>query len=168
MVTELKADAEAAVSICKYPPMGKRSMTGQLPQFGLTQTAIPEVVEQANDRGSTVFVMIETCSAIENIDSIAAVDGVDVLLIGSNDLSIELGVPGQFEAKRFQSALEAVSAACKKHRKILGLAGIYDRPDLHDWALNRLNARYILAQQDSGWIAKGSQAALKSIRQVIT
>jgi 2-keto-3-deoxy-L-rhamnonate aldolase RhmA len=60
------------------------------------------VVEQTDDRGSTVFVMIETPLAIENIDSIAAVDGVEVLLIGSNDLSIELRVPGQFETKKFQ------------------------------------------------------------------
>lgn len=60
------------------------------------------MVEQTNYRGSTVFVMIETRLAIENIDSIAAVDGVDVLLIGSNDLSIELRVPGPFETNKFQ------------------------------------------------------------------
>ncbi|KGO42817.1 Pyruvate/Phosphoenolpyruvate kinase [Penicillium expansum] len=95
----------------------------------------------------------EPLDSIENVDDIAAVDGVDVLLIGSNDLAIELGVPGQFESTEFRNALEKVSQSCHKHRKIFGLAGIYDAPEIQDWALNTLGARFILAQQDSGLIA---------------
>ncbi|KAI1777394.1 hypothetical protein F4818DRAFT_439749 [Hypoxylon cercidicola] len=46
--------------------------------------------------------MIETVESIQNIDEIATVPGVEMLLIGSNDLSIELGVPGHFKSKEFQ------------------------------------------------------------------
>lgn len=77
------------------------------------------------------------------MDEIASVDGVDVLLIESNDLSVELGVPGQFETPEFQTALEKVSHACSRHKKIFGLAGIYDAPEIQGWAVNTLGARFI-------------------------
>ncbi|KAL2867218.1 uncharacterized protein BJX67DRAFT_353426 [Aspergillus lucknowensis] len=67
--------------------------------------------------------MIETrgsIESIESIDSIASTTGVDVLLIGSNDLSIELGVPGDFASDVFRDALVKVSAAAKRHGKIRG------------------------------------------------
>lgn len=148
--------------------MGKRSMTGQLPQFSLATNPLPKVIEQSNNQGSAVFLMIETQSAIDNIDEIAAVAGSDVLLVGSNDLSIELGVPAQFDSERFQRALETVSEACRKNGKIMGLAGIYDRPDLFEWAVHKLGVRFILAQQDSGWIAKGSKSGIAEIKGVVS
>jgi 2-keto-3-deoxy-L-rhamnonate aldolase RhmA len=74
--------------------------------------------------------MIETVQAIGNLDAIASVEGVDVLLVGSNDLSIELGIPAQFESPVFRDALEKVSRACRQNGKIMALGGIYDRPDI--------------------------------------
>ncbi|KIL92422.1 hypothetical protein FAVG1_04833 [Fusarium avenaceum] len=147
-------DAKAAVAISKYPTAGCRSMTGQLPLFNLKPTPANEIIEKTNAHGSTVILMIETRESIEKVDEIAAVDGVDVLLIGSNDLSIELGVPGGFQTQEFRTALELVSTVCKKHGKTFGLAGIYDAPEIQDWALNTLGARFILGQQDSGLIAR--------------
>jgi 2-keto-3-deoxy-L-rhamnonate aldolase RhmA len=161
-------DARAAVSISKYPPLGHRSMIGQLPQFRLSTNPLPKVISQANEYGSTVIIMIETSSAITGIDAIAAVSGVDVLLVGSNDLSIELGVPGQFESTDFQDALRSVSAACHKHGKVMGLAGIYDNEKLHAWAIHELGVGFILAQQDSGWIAKGSKACIEVLNKIVT
>lgn len=146
--------------------MGTRSLTGQLPQFGLKSTPISKVVEESNLHGSMVVLMIETAGGVEKIEEIAAVKGVDVLLIGSNDLSIELGVPGQFDSNAFQNALKSVSAACKKHGKVLGFAGIYENRRLQDWGINELGARFVLGQQDSGLLARsGSEvvAALKDI-----
>ncbi|CAH0052338.1 unnamed protein product [Clonostachys solani] len=150
------AEAKAAVAISKYPPIGCRSMTGQLPAFSLKPTPAATVIQESNISGSSVFLMIENKESIDHIDEIAAVEGVDVLLIGSNDLSIELGVPSAFTSERFRSALEKVSAACKKHGKIMGLAGIYDQPEIQDWAINTLGVRYLLCQQDSGLIAGGA------------
>lgn len=131
-------------------------MTGQLPVFSLRPSAADKVIEATNASASTVFVMIESKEAVDRVDEIASVDGVDVVLIGSNDLSIELGVPGGFRTDTFRSALEKVSAACRKHGRIMGLAGIYDQPDIHDWAINTLGVRYLLCQQDSGLIAGGA------------
>ena len=110
--------------------------------------------------------MIETKESIENVDEIAAVDGVDVLLIGSNDLAIEHGVPGKFESAEFRSALEAVSHACRKYGKIFGLAGIYVKQELHDWVLNTLGAKFILGQQDSGLLARSSKEVVDALSKI--
>ncbi|CAG8113101.1 unnamed protein product [Penicillium salamii] len=161
-----KEDAEAAVGISKYPPQGFRSMTGQLPVFGLEPTPAKTIIEQTNAHASSVILMIETKNSIENVDEIASVDGVDVLLIGTNDLALELGVPGQFQSTKFREALEKVSQSCQKHRKIVGLAGIYDAPEIQDWALNTLGVRFILAQQDSGLIASAGKRCADSLSQI--
>lgn len=143
-------------------------MTGQLPLFSLSAQQPETIIRESNSTGSTVILMIETADSINNIDEIAQVPGVDLLLIGSNDLSIELGIPCQFESSVFRSALEKVSRAAKKHGKVFGLAGIYDRKDIHDFAVNKLGARFILGQQDSGVLAKGAKACVTTLQGVQT
>lgn len=138
-------------------------MTGQLPVFNLKPTPANTIIDETNARGSSVILMMETRDSIAKADEIAAVEGVDVLLIGSNDLAIELGVPGQFQSQEFRGALEAVSAACKRHGKVFGLAGIYDAPEIQSWAFNVLGARFILGQQDSGLIAGGSKKCVEAL-----
>ncbi|KAL1980122.1 hypothetical protein VTN96DRAFT_4635 [Rasamsonia emersonii] len=159
-------DAKAAVTISKYPPLGTRSMTGQLPVFSLKPTPPDQVIKESNASASSVILMIETKDAIERIDEIAAVDGVDALLIGSNDLAIELGVQGGFQTAVFGSALEAVSNACRRHGKIMGLAGIYDNYEIQNWAINTLNVRFLLCQQDSGLIAGGAAKCIAALPRV--
>ncbi|GKU10833.1 2-keto-3-deoxy-l-rhamnonate aldolase [Fusarium langsethiae] len=146
-------EAKAAVAISKYPPQGCRSITGQLPAFSLKSFPQPDVICETNKHGSMVFVMIENERAVERVEEIAAVDGVDVILIGSNDLAIELGSPADFRCDEFRQALTRVSKACRKYGKVMGLAGIYDTPDIHNWAIHSLGVRFILCQQDSGLIA---------------
>lgn len=160
-------DAEAAVSISKYPPSGSRPMTGQLPVFGLRPTPAKTIIEQSNLHASSVLLMIETKQSIDNIEGIASVDGVDVLLVGTNDLAIELGVPSQFESPKFQDALEKVSRACRKYNKTLGIAGIYDAPHIQSWAINGLGARFMLAQQDSGIIAGGGKKCAEEVSRLL-
>ena len=110
--------------------------------------------------------MIETEESIRNIDEIAGIEGVEVLLVGSNDLAIELGVPGQFQSPQFRSALEAVSKACARHHKIFGLAGIYENTEIHNWAINTLGARFILGQQDSGILARAGKEVADALSRI--
>jgi len=65
---------------------------------------------------TAVIVMLETAEGIENCDAIAAVDGIDVLLIGSGDLTTDLGIPGQVDHPRLRAAYERVAAACRTHK----------------------------------------------------
>ena len=162
------ADAKAAVNICKYPPFGCRSMTGQQPLFNMKPTPVVDVMKQANKSGSTVFTMIESRDAVECVEEIAAVEGVDVLLIGSMDLSIDLGVPAQFNSNEYRSALETVSKACHKYGKILGIAGVYDNPEVQGWQINSLGAKFMLVAQDASLMYLGglkASLALPSVQQ---
>lgn len=138
-------------------------MTGQLPLFQLRPTPTQTIVEWTNAHASTVILMIETADSVANVQDIASVDGVDVLLIGSNDLAIELGVPGQFTSPAFRNALQKVSAACRKSHKTFGLAGIYDAPDIQAWALKELGAGFMLVQQDSGVLSGASKKAADAV-----
>lgn len=144
-----------------WTPSGARY--GQLPLFGLRPSPQDRVISETNAKGSTVFLMIEAKESVNNVEEIATIEGVDVFLIGSNDLAIEFGIPGQFESEEFRSALVKVSQACKRHRKIMGLAGIYNHPVLHDWAINELDVGFLLAGQDSGFIAKSAKDTLLGI-----
>ncbi|KAL4983172.1 Pyruvate/Phosphoenolpyruvate kinase-like domain-containing protein [Aspergillus falconensis] len=161
-----KVDARDAVRVSKYPPAGTRSMTGQLPQFGSNPHPHEVVIQESNIIGSTVFVMIETKSAVDNASEIAATEGIDVLLIGSNDLSIELGVPGQFGSQVYRAAVEKVASAAHASGKIFGFAGVYDNAEVHDWVVNKLGARFLLGQQDSGFIAKGAKECMAAIKKI--
>lgn len=87
-------------------------MTGQLPVFSLKPTDTSKVIAESNASASSVFVIVGNKKTSDQIDDVAAVDGVDVLLIRSHDLTIELGVPAGFRTDVFRSALEAVSKSC--------------------------------------------------------
>lgn len=143
-------------------------MTGQMPLFNMKTVPVPEVMESANKSGSTVLCMVESKDGVENADDIAAVDGVDVVLIGSMDLSIDLGIPAQFNAPEYRSAVETVSKACKKHGTILGIAGVYDNPEVQGWAINTLGARFMLVAQDGSLIYSGGVKAVNALQSIIT
>ena len=111
---------------CKYPPIGKRSITGAIPQLGFQSLPVPEATAIIN-AATLVVVMLETPLAIENAGAIAAVPGIDALLVGTNDLTIEMGIPGQTGHARVAEAYEAVLAACSAHGIYPGLGGVYQR-----------------------------------------
>jgi 2-keto-3-deoxy-L-rhamnonate aldolase RhmA len=113
---------------CRYPPRGHRSITGGLPQLGFASLPMAETVA-AIDAATMVVVMLESPEAIGNADAIAATDGVDALLIGTNDLCLEMGIPGKIDAPEVAAAFEKVIAACKTHGKAAALGGVY-QPDL--------------------------------------
>ena len=86
---------------------------------GATPGAVPEKFAAANSR-STLFCQIETAAGVENADEIAAIEGVDALWVGHFDLSVSLGIPGEFDHPDFKRAIDRTIAACKKHGKALG------------------------------------------------
>ncbi len=146
--------AQAAVIACKYPPLGKRSITGMLPHVGFKSISITEASEIGNSQLSTVIAMIESPEGVANVDLIAAVDGVDMVLIGTNDPSIELGVPGDFDHPKFVESLQKIAISVKKHNKHLGVAGIYNRPDIIHKFIHDYGARFVVGHVDLPLVAK--------------
>ncbi len=118
-------EARDIVDHLKYPPIGHRSVAGAQPQFDYRTMKVAELTAAVNAASLTI-VMIETPKAVANAEAIAAVPGVDVLLIGTNDLAAEMGIPGDFGNAKIAGAYETVIAACKKHGKWPGMGGVYN------------------------------------------
>ena len=93
-----------------------------------------------------IIPMIETRQAVENAEAIAAIPGIDALLIGSNDLALEMGIPGQLGHDRIREAFETVATACRRHSKVLGMGGVYDE-ELASRYIG-LGARFVLGAND--------------------
>ena len=112
--------ARQAVAACKYPPQGKR---GVGPGMAALRWAAPGgYVKWANDN-VMVIVIVERPSAVEQIEEIAAVPGIDVIFIGLNDLSYNLGVGGDLRAPVMKAAVEKVMKAAKKNGIAVGGPG---------------------------------------------
>jgi 2-dehydro-3-deoxyglucarate aldolase/4-hydroxy-2-oxoheptanedioate aldolase len=113
-----KADAEAAVRACRYPPEGIRGVARSPRAQGFGQNS-KEYFARANDE-ILVIVQIETAQAISNLDSILDVPGVDVIFIGPVDLASSLGHLGDINHPEVRSAIATIENKVLKVRKALG------------------------------------------------
>src|SRR3546814_17291901 len=94
--------------------------------------------------------MLESPEAIAEADAMAAVPGIDVLRIGTNDLCAEMGIPGKFGDERVAKAYDTVFSACRNNGKVPGMGGIYDE-ELSQKYL-KLGMRLLLAGNDLGFL----------------
>jgi len=138
-------DAARAVAAARYPPAGARSLAGLQPQLAYRALPTPEVMRQA-DALTFVVALIETREAIERVEAIAAVPGLDALQVGTNDLSVSLGVPGEVDHPLVQDAVRRTIEACRRHGKVPGLGGAYREDALRHYA--GLGARLMLVGND--------------------
>ncbi len=155
--------ARKLVDNCKYPPVGHRSLGGPMAQLGFRPYPRAESTAAVN-REILLVMMLETPDAIDNADAIAAVPGVDVLLIGTNDLTLEMGIGGQYDDPKVVAAYETVLEACRKHGKYLGMGGIYDHPTMEKYI--KIGARVVLGGSDVSFIMAGGQARVDFLRGV--
>src|SRR5581483_8893984 len=148
-------EARRIVHAFRFHPIGGRSMGGPSAQFGYRPPVSLEMQSILNAE-IMVIPMIETPLAVENADSIAAVEGVDALLIGTSDLSLEMGIVGQVGHARIQSAYEQGGAACRRHRKIFAMGGVYDQ----EWSARYIGmgVRMVLAGSDHGLLLQAAAA----------
>ena len=156
-------EAKRIASACRYPPIGHRSVAGAQPQLGFRSVPVGEATELVN-AATLVVVMLETPKAIANADAIAQVEGIDVLLIGTNDLCAELGIHGNFTDPRVEDAYRAVVAACRKHGKHPGMGGVYE-PKLMEKYI-RAGMRFILSGSDLSFMMDGARARTELLRAV--
>ncbi|MGI9473273.1 MAG: HpcH/HpaI aldolase family protein [Rubripirellula sp.] len=122
-------EAAAAVAYTRYPPHGCRGVASSTiaTGFGLNTDAY----HAANLDKTLVIVQIETQEGVENIDQIAAVDGVDVVFVGPLDLSFNLGCPKQFDHPDLQNAFDRIVTACGRHNTAVGILSSEASIDQH-------------------------------------
>jgi 2-keto-3-deoxy-L-rhamnonate aldolase RhmA len=139
-------------------------IVGPNPATGYRAMTQVEVVEQL-ERQTVLAAMLETPEAIDGADEIASVPGLDMLLVGTHDLTAEMGILAQFRHPRFVEAMATVARAARAQGKILGVAGIRDLELLGE--LVALGVRFISAGTDGGFFmeAAGAHAArLRALR----
>lgn len=121
-------DAVQALAIaraCRFAPRGQRSQLAMVPHLGMRPVPAAELNPRLDD-GTVVILLLETPASLERADEIAATGGVDMLAIGANDLTAELGVPGQYDHPLVREAVATAASACRRHGKLLMLGGVAD------------------------------------------
>lgn len=113
--------ARQAVAACKYSPEGRRGFGPGLASF--RWPAPDEGYARFANRNVTVVILVEDAEGVTNVDEIAAIDGVDVIYIGVNDLSYSLGHGGQLEHPVVKEAIQKIVAAAKRNNVAVGRPG---------------------------------------------
>lgn len=157
------AQAGQVAQVCRFPPAGSRSIPGLLPQALFEAHPVADVVRAVNDE-VLVVAMIETREGVENVDAIAAVPGIDVLLVGATDLAADLGVTGQLGHPQVDAAIDAVCAACAKHGKVAGIGGVYTEALMTAYV--QKGARFVLSGSDLAFLIAGAQARSAMLRSI--
>jgi 2-keto-3-deoxy-L-rhamnonate aldolase RhmA len=155
------AEARAVVAAAKYPPEGERG-------FGILyvdehEGDVERYMRWANDE-LMVIAMVETVSAIDDLEAIAATDGIDVLWIGHFDLTASMGIPGRFDDPRYTAALAAVVDACERNGIAAGIST--DDAD-HAVQLARQGFRFIAVGHDIVLLRDALQQRLDAVRSVL-
>lgn len=158
------SEARAMVELVKFPPLGRRSAGGVLSHYQYRNFPSAETNAAMNDATSLV-VMLETVAALENVEDIIATDGVDMLLIGSNDLTGEMGIPGQYDHPRLRDAFARAISAAGKVGKHVGVGGLAARDDLMTQFV-QMGARYVSTGTDLSFLLSACSQKARFVRQI--
>jgi len=154
-------EAHRIAQALRYPPLGHRSVAGGLPHFGYAKVGLAETCAAIN-AATLVVVMLEIPAAIANASVIAAVPGIDSLLIGTNDLAMELGIPGGFGDERIAAAYQAVCDACRAHGKFAGVGGVADEALLRRYI--GMGVRLVLPGSDLAFMMAAASERAAAMR----
>ena len=152
-------DAKEAVSLIKYAPMGKRGLSQVRAADYAIKRPITEYVQMANEE-TMVILMVENREALENLDEILQVEGVDAVSIGTTDLSLSLGYPGQPKHPEVLAAVAKVVEACNKY----GVAVGTQMRDGRTAESMRADGFTFATSSVAAWIKKGAKDFVKGVK----
>lgn len=160
-------DAEEALKVVKglhYPPFGNRGVAKMVRATQFAQNF--DTYYQNSHENILGIVQIETLEVLNHLDAVAQTDGVDVLFIGPADLSMELGIFGQFDHPKFLETLEKIVKAANDAGKSTGI--LFFNPDDYQ-KYRKMGIRLIACGADATFVAEGARnlaGKLKSLRNV--
>jgi 4-hydroxy-2-oxoheptanedioate aldolase len=156
------SDARAFAAAAKYPPLGERSWGPTRAMTLQGRSVALDYLREANE-GTVTLAMIETPTALSNLDGIAATPGIDALFIGPYDLSTSLsaGKAQDLNAPEVERAIDLICEAAVKAGKI---PGIYCRDAERAVAMAKRGFRFITVGSDLGFLREGTAAQLKVLR----
>lgn len=156
--------AQEAVRGCKFAPLGERSPAG--PSIQLDWEAVPmrEATAMLNDN-LLLVVMIENPTAVANVEAIAAVKGIDVIAIGSNDLALSMGIPGEYDHPDLLAAQEKIAAACSRNRVVLRIGGFFEARLIARSV--EMGSRMIMLGHDFGFMMQGMRSKMAEVAKAV-
>jgi 4-hydroxy-2-oxoheptanedioate aldolase len=159
------ADAKKIVAAIKYPPLGNRSAATSLPHLRYRNWP-GEDVSALTNQATLVIVQIETEEGMKNVEEIAAVEGVDILLIGTNDLLAELGLSGQYDHPVVREVFTRTIAATRKHGNHTGIGGVASRKDLTAEFVKQ-GALFVSAGTDLSFLISAATGYRKFVDEIV-
>lgn len=157
-------EAKKVVAAAKFAPLGERSAAGGLPQLEYRAFPATQAYPVLNE-ATMVIVQFENVAALEKADEIIAVEGVDMVMIGTNDLTADMGIAGQYDHPRVREAYAHTIDICRKHGKHCGVGGLSSRPDLVAEFVKR-GARYVSTGTDIGFLLAACTAKAKQVSDI--
>lgn len=158
------AEAKRAVDRARFPPVGRRSAAGAYPMFDYRSISMADTVA-AVTANTIVGVMIETPEGLENVEKIAAVDGIDVIHVGLNDLLTAMGKPGAYGSPDHLNALDRIFKAAKKHGKVCGVGG--DRNVQRQMDSIRNGAQFLTTNSDIAFLMAEANRVTGELRKAL-
>jgi 2-keto-3-deoxy-L-rhamnonate aldolase RhmA len=158
---DTRAEVEAIIAYTKYAPLGKRGMVSQIPHTDFTGSGREAYTQWANSQLMNI-IMIESAEGVANLDSMLQVEGVDVVLVGSNDLSQELGTPGNYEDVKMVECYQHVVETCRRWRVTPGLAGVSDLQLVRHW--RDQGFRFLYCASETGLLVQGGRRVVDEMR----
>ncbi len=155
-----RAEVEECVGYMKYAPQGRRGAVLARGHTGFRGGPLADVLAAMN-RETFLIVQVETAEAVQRLDEILAVPGVDAALVGPTDLSLALGVPGRMDDPKLVAAIERTMAACAAHRVIPAIH-TNDVAMTAGWA--RRGMRLVSINSEAGLLMAGARQAVEAIR----
>ncbi len=151
-------EAKKVINGLHYPPFGNRGVAKMVRATGFGQNF--QTYYDASKESLLGIIQIETVEALNHLDAIAALEGVDVLFIGPADLSMELGIFGQFDNPIFIDALQRIILAAQKAGKSTGI--LFFNPDDYQ-KYHDMGIRFIACGADATFVADGARAMAKKL-----
>lgn len=159
---------EQAVELVRYvrfPPLGRRSISGLTTHTGYAPMPLPDLIAAANSE-TMLIPMIESRRGVENADAIASVSGIDAILIGANDLTIDLGIAGQHDHPQAVEAFGTIIAAGQKHDTPILVAGIGSL-DIVARYINMGAAPCYFGGMDTKFVLDGARREAEAFRELV-
>jgi 4-hydroxy-2-oxoheptanedioate aldolase len=157
-------EAKAVVRAAKFPPLGERSNAGGLPHLHFRAFPVAEAYAALN-HATMVIVQFESAAALAQAEEIVAVDGVDMVLVGLNDLLADWGIPGEYDHPRVREAYAKTIAACRQRGKHCGVGGLAARPDLVAEFV-KMGARYVSTGTDLAFLLSACTARARQVKEI--
>src|SRR5277367_3642501 len=158
------AEARAYVAAAKFPPLGDRSAAGPLPHLHYRSFPVAEA-DAAMNAATMLVVQFENEEALTKADEIVSVDGVDMVLIGSNDMLADWGLAGQYEHPRLRDAYAKTIEVCRRHGRYVGVGGLSSRRQLAAEFV-KMGARYVSTGTDLGFLLAACTAKATEVREM--